>query len=351
MRKLILAIIAAVFSITLSYAESCSSGQGTLSYQISGCGDQSRACCSGQWCSWGTTSCASCTATSTTNSRNCSGNVSGACAGTQTQSCTRSVTGSCGSSCSYSGWSCGSWTGSCTYTQSCTATSESRNCSGNISGATSGTQTRTRSVTGSCGSCSYGSYGGWSGTCTCGNNLTWNASSQTCQCGTRYQFEMVNNTAAFSIPIQQSEADSWVALFSAYNNCSNYTSGWCNSPEHVGKNCLLTNYVGFGGGYNFRYRYTIMSCNCAHPSSSSGYLYEFPIRSLESSLSACNTKLTSVQNSLKASGQWGMLTESGSVDGTTVIGRCPHAPTYYKADCSSSEGQIVFRMIAYYCIK
>ena len=146
MRKLILAMLAVILSFTLSYAESCSSGQGTLSYQISGCGDQARACCSGQWCSWGTSTCASCTATSTTNSRNCSGNVSGACARTQTQSCTRSVTGSCGSSCSYGSWSCGSWTGSCTYTQSCTATSESRNCSGNVSGACAGTQSRSRSA-------------------------------------------------------------------------------------------------------------------------------------------------------------------------------------------------------------
>ena len=77
--------IAVILGITYGYAESCSCGQCCLSYQISGCGEQACACCSGQWCSWGTSSCASCTATSTTNARNCSGNVSGACAGTQTQ--------------------------------------------------------------------------------------------------------------------------------------------------------------------------------------------------------------------------------------------------------------------------
>ena len=156
MRKILLAMLAVLFSITLSYAESCSSGQGSLSYQISGCGEQSRACCVGVWCDWGTSVCSSCTETS--ESRNCSGNVSGACAGTQSR--TRSVTGTCGS-CSYSNW--GSWsTSGCSYTQSCTETSESRNCSGNVTNACAGTQTRTRTVAGTCGSCSYSNWGSWS---------------------------------------------------------------------------------------------------------------------------------------------------------------------------------------------
>ena len=128
MRKLILAMLAVVFSITLSNAESCSSGQGSLSYQISGCSEQKRACCSGQWCSWGTASCASCTATT----QACSGNVSGACAGN-----------------------------------------------------------RTRTVTGSCGSCSYGSYGSWSGTCGCGSGLSWNSNSQSCQCDAGYSYKFI----------------------------------------------------------------------------------------------------------------------------------------------------------------
>ena len=219
MRKLILTIIAVILSFTLSYAESCSCGQGCLSYQISGCGEQSRACCTGQWCSWGTSSCASCTATSqacsgnvtnacagnrtrsvtgscgstctysgwndsgcsytqsctaTSESRNCSGNVTNACAGTQTR--TRTVAGTCGS-CSYNSWS--SWsTNGCSYTQSCTATSESRNCSGNVSGACAGTQTRTRTVAGTCGSCSYNSWGSWTGNCTYTQSCT--ATSQAC---------------------------------------------------------------------------------------------------------------------------------------------------------------------------
>ena len=108
---------------------------------------------------WSNSGCSytqSCTATS--ESRNCSGNVTNACAGTQTR--TRTVAGTCGS-CSYNGW--GSWsTSGCSYTQSCTATSESRNCSGNVTNACAGTQTRTRTVKGTCGSCSYGSYGSWS---------------------------------------------------------------------------------------------------------------------------------------------------------------------------------------------
>ena len=160
MRKILLTMLAVIAGVMLSYAESCSSGQGSLSYQISGCSEQSRACCSGTWCSWGTTSCASCNDTT----QACSGNVSGACAGNRT----RSVTGSCGS-CSYSGWN----DSGCSYTQSCTATSESRNCVGNVSGVCGGTQTRTRSVTGSCGSCSYSGWGNWGGSCSYTQSCTY----------------------------------------------------------------------------------------------------------------------------------------------------------------------------------
>ena len=228
MRKIILAMLAVLAGITLSYAESCSSGQGSLSYQISGCGEQSRACCTGQWCSWGTSSCASCTATSTTNSRNCSGNVSGACAGTQTQSCTRSVTASCGSSCSYSSWSCGSWTGSCTYTQSCTATSSSTACS-NVSGSyCSGTAYRYRSVSGSCGSCSYSGWGSWqtggctsyvSCTATTDSTACSNVSSSYCQ-GTAYRYRSVNSSCGSC----------------SYSGWSGWDTGGCGSFVLVG--CL-----------------------------------------------------------------------------------------------------------------
>ena len=156
MRKIILTI-AAMFSITLAYADSCSSGQGSLSYQISGCEEQSRACCSGSWCDWGTTSCSNCNDTSAA----CSviGSYTGGMA-------SRTVTGSCGS-CSYSGWDtsscsqCGDsqcWNGS-----SCVeAEATMRNCSGNVSNACAGTQTRTKTcVTGS-----GWSYGDWTGTCS-----------------------------------------------------------------------------------------------------------------------------------------------------------------------------------------
>ena len=169
MRKIILMIAAVLASITFAYAESCSSGQGSLSYQISGCGDQARACCTGQWCSWGTTSCASCTDTT----QACSGNVSNACAGNRT----RSVTGSCGSSCTYGSWS----DSGCSYTQSCTATSESRNCSGNVTNACAGTQTRTRTVKDTCGSCSYNSWGSWS-TSGCSYTQSCTATSESRNC-------------------------------------------------------------------------------------------------------------------------------------------------------------------------
>ena len=85
------------------------------------------------------------------------------------------------SGCSYTTETCcdrGEWcSGTC---KTCSSTSESRNCSGNVTNATGGTQTRRRSVTSSCGSCSYGSWGSWTGTCTCKGGYSWNSSSQTC---------------------------------------------------------------------------------------------------------------------------------------------------------------------------
>ncbi len=87
------------------------------------------------------------------------------------------------SGCSYTTETCcdrGEWcSGTC---KTCSSTSESRNCSGNVTNATGGTQTRSRSVTSSCGSCSYGSWGSWTGTCTCKSGYTWKNGS--CQSGT-----------------------------------------------------------------------------------------------------------------------------------------------------------------------
>ena len=310
MKRIILAIIAVLISITLSYAESCSSGEGSLSYQISGCGEQSRACCGGNWCSWGVTSCASCTDTYTYNDYNCVGNVSNACAGTYRQHYNRSVTDNCGG-CSYSGWNhydtsnwcsyyqscdrqytsntyygnCGSgsltyyyykdasntcasctygdwvhysssgdgrqWLQSCDsrqytssgdssgacsgeiryyyyrdlsnncnscdygswvhydtsdsrqYTQSCTATGDSTACSNVSSSYCAGTATRSRSVTGTCGSCSYSDWGGWStGGCTpwvgCDRQYTSNTYYGNCGSGslTYYYYKDASNTCA-----------------------------------------------------------------------------------------------------------------------------------------------------------
>ena len=90
------------------------------------------------------------------------------------------------SGCSYTTETCctgGEWcSGTC---KTCSSTSESRNCSGNVTNATGGTQTRSRSVTSRCGSCSYGSWGSWTGTCTCKSEYTWkNGSCQLAGCTT-----------------------------------------------------------------------------------------------------------------------------------------------------------------------
>ena len=109
--------------------DECTSGQ--KKYEISGCSQVTSTCCRGQWCS-GRSSCISCTSTS--QSRSCSGNVSNATGGTQYRY--RSVTsGACDSSCSYGSW--GSYSGTCTcasgYTWSGTACNKSctTTCSGN----------------------------------------------------------------------------------------------------------------------------------------------------------------------------------------------------------------------------
>ena len=83
------------------------------------------------------------------------------CSGTATR--TRSVTNSCGG-CSYSGWS----TGSCYTWRSCSATTDSTACSNVSSSYCSGTAYRYRSVTNSCGGCSYSGWSGWD-TSGCGS--------------------------------------------------------------------------------------------------------------------------------------------------------------------------------------
>ena len=176
MRKLLLTMLAVILSFTLSYAESCSVGDGILSYQISDCGEQSRACCGGQWCAWGTVTCPSCT--DTNEVRTCSGNVSNACSGTQIRS--RSLTDNCGD-CTYGDWS--SWNSdSCSYTQSCTDTHEERTCEVNVDNACAGTQTRTRIVMDTCGSCSYSDWSSWSTSGTCSYTQTCTDTSEERAC-------------------------------------------------------------------------------------------------------------------------------------------------------------------------
>ena len=322
MKRIILTIISVLFSITLSYAESCSCGQGCLSYQISGCGEQSRACCTGQWCSWGTSSCASCTATSqacsgnvtnacagnrtrsvtgscgstcsysgwndsgcsytqsctaTSESRNCSGNVTNACAGTQTR--TRSVSGTCGS-CSYGSW--GSWsTNNCSYTQSCTATSESRNCSGNVSGACAGTQSRSRSVTGTCGSCSYGSWGSWTGNCTYTQSCT--ATTQACSgnvtnaCAGNRTRTVTGTCGSCSYSGWSDSGCSYTQSCTATSDstaCSNVNSNYCAGTatrnRSVTGSCGSCSY-GSWGGWSTGSCTSYVTCNREYTSSTQAY--------------------------------------------------------------------------------
>ena len=211
MRKILLFISVVLFSIMLSYAETCSLSNGSLSYQINGCEEQSRACCSGTWCSWGTTSCASCNDTT----QACSGNVSGACAGNRT----RSVTGSCGSTCTYSGWN----DSGCSYTQSCTATSESRNCSGNVTNACAGTQTRTRTVAGTCGSCSYNSWGSWS-TNNCSYTQSCTATSESRNCSGN-----VTNACAGTQTRTRTVAGTCGSC--SYNSWGSWSTGGCSYTQ------------------------------------------------------------------------------------------------------------------------
>ena len=86
------------------------------------------------------------------------------------------------SGCSYSTQTCcrGTWCSGDVSCATCTDTSQTRNCSGNVTNAIGGTQKRTRSVTSYCGSCTYGSWGSYSGTCSCKSGYSWNSSSQSC---------------------------------------------------------------------------------------------------------------------------------------------------------------------------
>ena len=113
MRKIFLSIVLILSATVFVCAESCSSN-GSVEYRINGCSTEGRACCLGVYCDWGISSCSS-----------------------------------------------------------CTATSETRNCAGNVANASGGTQTRTRTVSNSCGGCTYNSWGSWSGTCTCTSPYEW----------------------------------------------------------------------------------------------------------------------------------------------------------------------------------
>lgn len=118
--KILAALCFVVFlTVSARALELCTNNATQSRYTASGCSytTETRKCCSRTWCDWGVTTCAS-----------------------------------------------------------CTATSETRNCSGNVANTTSGTQTRTRLVNSTCGSCSYGSWSSWSGTCTCKSGYTWSGS-------------------------------------------------------------------------------------------------------------------------------------------------------------------------------
>ena len=78
----------------------------------------------------------------------------------------------------------GSWCSGNITCPSCTSTSQSRSCSGNVTNATGGTQYRYRTVTSGCSSCSYGSWGSYTGTCTCKSGYTWSGSACNKTCTT-----------------------------------------------------------------------------------------------------------------------------------------------------------------------
>ena len=226
------------------YAESCSSGQGSLSYQISGCGEQRRACCSGTWCSWGTTSCASCTATT----QACSGNVSGACAGTQTR--TRTVAGTCGS-CSYNSGTIQNYNyGPTLRTVSCSDKKrETIPCTtiknympydtGAYSNFCSGTASASFTLEDNCGSCTY-RLNSWDATCTCCLYI-WRTHSgrysTLAECNSQRSYIMNNAMTQYT------------------------TSTSCNSYSTHGKykTGSMTACSAIGNGYGFSYQ----RCTCS----------------------------------------------------------------------------------------
>ena len=230
-------------SITLAYAESCSSGQGSLSYQISGCGDQACACCTGQWCDWTVTGCATCNDTS--KSTACSNVNSNYCKGTATA--TRSVTGSCSNKgCTYSSWS--SWnTGGCTSYVSCTATGDSTACSNVSSSYCSGTATRTKTTTNYLKCCGSSCTGVYSST----SYGTWNTNS--CVSAPTCTYKFVGHPQG---PMSSSACNTHRStVYNNYSNvgfvssCSKSTQGRCQSVSSCS-----------GSGSN--YYFTVTTCDC-----------------------------------------------------------------------------------------
>ena len=264
MKRIILAIIAVLISITLSYAESCSSGEGSLSYQISGCGEQSRACCGGNWCSWGVTSCASCTDTYTYNDYNCVGNVSNACAGTYRQHYNRSVTDNCGG-CSYSGWNHYDTSNWCSYYQSCDRQYTSNTYYGNC-GSGSLTYYYYKDASNTCASCTYGDWvhysssgdgRQWLQSCDSRQYTSSGDSSGACSGEIRYYYyrDLTNscNSCDYGSWVHYNTSDSRQYTQSCTDTstaCSNVSSSYCSgtATRSVTGSCGSCSYSGWNTG-------------------------------------------------------------------------------------------------------
>ena len=165
-----------------------------------------------------------------------------------------------GSGCDYSTQTCckGSWCDGDIICATCTNTSETRNCSGNVINAIGGTQKRTRSVTSYCGSCTYGSWGSYSGTCSCETGYSWDNSSQSC-------YKSCNLTCGTNEYLD--EGSCYCCKASDYLWAS---SGGTGNP-HCGlsaNTCCTQRFV--GGGYGGTYSLPLNMSSCTQFKSTFG---------------------------------------------------------------------------------
>ena len=141
-------------------------------------------------------------------------------------------------------WCYVSWCSGNITCPSCTSTSQSRSCSGNVLNATGGTQYRYRLVTSACGSCTYGSWGSYTGTCTCKSGYTWDGSS--CTKATTYGTYQCNYVGG----------NSGYACMMFHENAHEIDDGFGTSSDDItGKKCEI-------GAQSYPCRNRTYSCNC-----------------------------------------------------------------------------------------